>query len=73
MFKNCRSLVIIWALGFLVGMFLLMGTFNAVQGKKLPADVEKWLKKNKIGPYQEDKADYDALYQAAKKEGRVVV
>jgi iron(III) transport system substrate-binding protein len=50
-----------------------MGTLNAAQGKELPADVEKWLKKNKIGPYQEDKADYKALYKAAKKEGRVVV
>jgi iron(III) transport system substrate-binding protein len=44
-----------------------------VQGKGLPADVEKWLKENKIGPFTEEKVDYDALYQAAKKEGKVVV
>jgi len=73
MFKNCKSIVITGTIGFLIGIFLVMGTFNAAQGKALPADVEKWLKKNKIGPFQEDKVDYDALYQAAKKEGRVVV
>jgi iron(III) transport system substrate-binding protein len=73
MFKNGKLLVMIGAIGFLMGIFLLMGTFSVVQGKELPADVEKWLKKNKIGPYQEDTVDYDALYQAAKKEGRVVV
>jgi iron(III) transport system substrate-binding protein len=71
--KNCRFLEMIWAVGLLVGVLLLMGTFNVAQGKKLPADVEKWLKKNKIGPYQEQKVDYNALYQAAKKEGRVVM
>jgi iron(III) transport system substrate-binding protein len=67
MFKNSKFLVMILTIGFLIG------TFNAVQGKGLPADVEKWLKKNKIGPFQEDKVDYDALYRAAKKEGKVVV
>jgi iron(III) transport system substrate-binding protein len=67
MARNCKFLIIILAIGF------LMGTFNLVQGKGLPADVEKWLKENKIGPFQEDKVDYNALYQAAKKEGKVVV
>jgi iron(III) transport system substrate-binding protein len=67
MFRDCKFLVVILTVGF------LMGTFNVVQGKGLPADVQKWLKKNKIGPFTEDKVDYDALYQAAKKEGKVVV
>jgi len=67
MFKNCKFLVTILAIAF------LMGTFSVSQGKGLPADVEKWLKKNKIGPFTEDTVDYDALYQAAKKEGKVVV
>jgi iron(III) transport system substrate-binding protein len=67
MLRDSKFLVMILAIGF------LMGTCNAVQGKGLPADVEKWLKKNKIGPFQEDQVDYDALYQAAKKEGKVVV
>jgi iron(III) transport system substrate-binding protein len=67
MFKNRNFLVVLLAICF------LMGTFNVAQGKKLPADVEKWLKKNKIGPYQEDKVDYKALYKAAKKEEKVVM
>jgi iron(III) transport system substrate-binding protein len=67
MFKNGKFLIMIFAICF------LMGTFRVVVAKGLPADVEKWLKKNKIGPYQEDKADYKALYKAAKKEGKVVV
>ena len=67
MFKNYKSLLIIFAIAF------LMGTFSVAQGKGLPADVEKWVKKNKIGPFTEDKVDYDAIYQAAKKEGKVVM
>jgi iron(III) transport system substrate-binding protein len=67
MFKNCKSVAIFLAICF------LMGIFNVAQGKGVPADVEKWLKENKIGPFQEEKVDYDTLYQAAKKEGKVVV
>jgi iron(III) transport system substrate-binding protein len=73
MSKNGKLFVMIVAIGFLMGIFLLMGTFSVVQGKGLPADVEKWLKENKVGPFQEEKVDYDALYRAAKKEGKVVV
>ncbi len=67
MLKNSKFLVAILAIAF------LMGTFSVSQGKGLPADVEKWLKKNKIGPFTEDTVDYDSLYQAAKKEGKIVV
>ena len=67
MFKTFKLLVMI------LSIFFLMGIFDVAQGKGLPKDVDKWLKANKIGPYTEDKADYDALYQAAKKEGKVVV
>jgi iron(III) transport system substrate-binding protein len=67
MLKNCKFLVII------LGICLLMGTFSLSEGKGFPADVEKWLKENKVGPYQEEKVDYDALYRVAKKEGKVVV
>ena len=56
-----------------LSIFFLIGTFNVAQGKGLPKDVDKWLKENKIGPYTEDKVDYEALYQAAKKEGKIVV
>ncbi len=66
MFKNRKLLGMIGAVGFFMGIFLLMGTFNVAQARELPADVEKWLKKNKIGPFQENTIDYDVLYQAAK-------
>jgi len=56
-----------------MGIYFLIGALSGAQGKELPTDVEKWLKENKIGPFQEDKVDYGALYQAAKKEGKVVV
>jgi hypothetical protein len=36
MFKNGKLLVMIGAIGFLMGIFLLMGTFSVVQGKELP-------------------------------------
>jgi len=40
-------------------------------------EVQEWMKANKVGPYQETVEDieayYDALYQAAKKEGKVVI
>jgi hypothetical protein len=65
--KNCKYIVMILAIGF------LLGTVNVAQGKGLPADVEKWVKEHKLGPFQEDTVDYDSLYQAARKEGRVVV
>jgi iron(III) transport system substrate-binding protein len=67
MVKNCKLIVVVFTVCF------LMGTLNLAQGKGVPADVEKWLKENKIGPYQEDTVDYDALYQAAKREGKVVM
>jgi iron(III) transport system substrate-binding protein len=67
MFKNHKFLVTALVICFLVG------TFSVAQGKGLPADVEKWLKATKIGPFQKDKVDYGALYKAAKKEGTVVV
>ena len=54
MLKNAKFLVTILAIAF------LMGTFSVAQGKGVPADVEKWLKKNKIGPFTEDTVDYDA-------------
>ena len=66
----------------LVG-FLILIQFSVFAGgksekqeseNKMPKDVAEWLQNNKIGPYQEDSVDYDAIYQAAlKEEGPVVV
>lgn len=50
-----------------------------VEEEKPPVvdEVQEWMKANKVGPYQEKVEDYaayyDALYQAAKKEGKVVI
>ena len=38
-----------------------------------PPAVTQWLKAAQVGPYQETKVDYNSLYQAAKKEGKLVV
>ncbi len=73
MCKINRFLVTIAVIGFLLTGLLLMETLNNAQAKQYLPEMEKWLKENKIGPYQEDKIDYDALYRAAKKEGKVVV
>jgi iron(III) transport system substrate-binding protein len=73
MFRNCEFLAMIGAVSLLKGTLFLLGFLNEGQRKVLPPDVEKWLKENKIGPFQEDEVDYDALYEAAKEEGEVVV
>jgi iron(III) transport system substrate-binding protein len=40
----------------------------------LPAEVEDWLREHQIGPFQEEKTDYDELYERAlQEEGPVVV
>jgi len=50
-----------------------------VEEEALPVadEMEEWMKANKVGPYQEPVEDieayYEALYQAAKKEGKVVI
>jgi hypothetical protein len=55
MSKNHKILVVILAICF------SLGAFSVAQGKKLPANVEKWLKENKIGPFTEDKVDSNHL------------
>lgn len=39
----------------------------------LPPDVDNWLRTHELGPYQPDEIDWDAVYEAAKKEGKVVI
>ncbi|MDX9800950.1 MAG: ABC transporter substrate-binding protein [Spirochaetia bacterium] len=45
----------------------------AASGQGYPAEVEEWLKEVKLGPWQEKEVSYDALYEAAKKEGKMIV
>ena len=54
--KNRNSLMAVTTILFFMGIFLLMGFAGAGLAKGLPADVEKWLKENKIGPFQEKTA-----------------
>jgi iron(III) transport system substrate-binding protein len=39
----------------------------------IPPQIDAWLQEHQIGPYQEDVTDLDAIYEAARQEGRVVV
>jgi iron(III) transport system substrate-binding protein len=39
----------------------------------IPPNIDEWLREHQIGPYQEEHTDLDAIYEAAKSEGRVVV
>lgn len=53
-------------------LLLCQGLFVGAQG--LPADVDRWAREAKVGPYQETSPDaYDEIYAAAKKEGKVVI
>ena len=73
MTKKFQIITVVLAVGLLMGGYLLTGSLSDAHAAELSSEKAKWLKENKIGPYQEDKVDYDALYQAAKKEGKVVV
>ena len=62
-------LILIPALAFAIGQ-----AEEAAVETGLPAEVDQWLREHQVGPYQEESADYDQLYQAAlKEEGPVVV
>ncbi len=50
---------------------ILCGTVVWAQG--LTATEEAWLKAAQIGPYQPEVEDWDAIYEAAKAEGKVVI
>lgn len=56
----------------LVGV-LLFGVVALTQTTPLTPEQEAWLKKAQIGPYQPEVEDWDAIYEAAKAEGKVVI
>lgn len=39
----------------------------------LPREVDEWLRTNQLGPYTPAEIDWDAVYEAAKREGKVVI
>ena len=69
MTRRFQSIAVLMTAGLLMGGYLSTGSLSDAHAAELSAEATKWLKENKIGPYQEEKVDYDALYQAAKKEG----
>ena len=58
---------------FALAAVLLLAISSAAVAATYPPDVDKWLKDNQIGIYQEKVTDYKALYEQAKKEGKLVV
>ncbi|MCR4391488.1 MAG: ABC transporter substrate-binding protein [Candidatus Acetothermia bacterium] len=62
-----------WAKLVLVGSMLLFGAVILAQQTGLTPQQDAWLRKAQIGPYQPEVEDWDAIYQAAKAEGKVVI
>lgn len=58
---------------FMLSAVLLLALSSVSLAATYPAAVDKWLKDNQIGIYQEKVTDYKALYEQAKKEGKLVV
>lgn len=56
-----------------ISVLLVMLISGLTLAASLPKDVDAWVKEHKIGPYQEEVVDYDAIYQEALKEPPVVV
>ena len=56
----------------LIGLVVLAFGSVSVTQELTPAQ-EAWLKAAQIGPYQPATEDWDAIYQAAKAEGKVVI
>ena len=61
--------------GFLVAGALALVLLVAVGAgaQTLPPEVDEWLRAHQLGPYQPDEIDWDAVYEEAKKEGKVVI
>ncbi|MGB4007285.1 MAG: ABC transporter substrate-binding protein [Bacillota bacterium] len=71
MSQRIVKLVVLCVFVGMIGAYV--GAPRAYSAPKLPADVDAWLKQVEIGPYQPAKVDWDKVYQAAKREGKVVI
>lgn len=58
---------------FVVSLLTVLLVVAAGAGAAVPADVDAWLKANELGPYLPEAIDWDAVYEGAKKEGKVVI
>ena len=58
------------------GMFILVLmilAFLAINAVAYASDFDEWLKASQFGPYAPEVEDWDAVYEAAKSEGKVVI
>ena len=65
-----RSLALI-LLALLVGASV--GAPQLASAAKMPPEADAWLKQVQIGPYQPSRVDWNQVYEAAKREGKVVI
>ncbi|OPZ63700.1 MAG: hypothetical protein BWY85_01565 [Firmicutes bacterium ADurb.Bin506] len=68
--RMIRSLASIMLLALLA---VCVGAPQAALAAALPAEVDAWAKQAQVGPYQPSKVDWNQVYEAAKKEGKVVI
>lgn len=64
-----------WVVGVLAGLVLagLLGVIAVSDEKPITPAQDAWLKAAQLGPYRPAQEDWDAIYQAAKQEGKVVL
>lgn len=61
------------ALWAIVGLVIVLAASAGVGAQSLPKEVDDWLREVQIGPYLPESIDWDEVYEAAKKEGKVVI
>ena len=61
------------ALWAILGLVIVLAASAGVGAQGLPKEVDDWLREVQIGPYLPESIDWDAVYEAAKKEGKVVI
>ena len=57
----------------LLAVSLLITLSLGAFAQTYPQDVDAWLKEVGLGPYAPEVEDWDAIYEKAKQEGRVVI
>lgn len=69
-FGRSRSQLV---LGVIALFMVLLIAVTGAGATGLPKDVDEWMKVAALGPYQPDVIDWDSVYEAAKREGKVVI
>ncbi len=61
-------------LGIILCLMISVTVWAAGGREAMPTDAyEQWMQDAQVGPYQPDVEDWDAIYEAAKQEGTVVI